>query len=63
MNIFNWSIPFVSEKIDEMLLQIIKKVVVFAIPIFGIISIIGLTSIVGFVFYKKRKTNYNKRRF
>ena len=25
MNIFNWSIPFVSEKIAEMLLQIIKK--------------------------------------
>lgn len=25
MNIFNWSIPFVSEKISEMLLQIIKK--------------------------------------
>jgi len=25
MNIFNWSIPFVSEKISEMLLHIIKK--------------------------------------
>ena len=25
MNIFNWSIPFVSEKISEMLMQIIKK--------------------------------------
>jgi len=25
MNIFNWSIPFVSEKINEMLLHIIKK--------------------------------------
>ena len=25
MNIFSWSIPFVSEKISEMLLQIIKK--------------------------------------
>jgi serine/threonine-protein phosphatase 2B catalytic subunit len=25
MNVFSWSIPFVSEKISEMLLQIIKK--------------------------------------
>ena len=25
MNIFNWSIPFVSEKISEMLMHIIKK--------------------------------------
>jgi serine/threonine-protein phosphatase 2B catalytic subunit len=25
MNIFNWSIPFVSEKISEMLLHIIKR--------------------------------------